>query len=100
MAQCGYGHEHRNEQERRFCFVMNRASGSRWVGGPRKWRYGWLHLPTGKTGVSETFADFDDRQFISALSWWNQSNEWRYWPLSDNEGILPQHMCANVDPRS
>lgn len=47
-----------------------------------KFRYHWLHIPSGETGVKE--AEFLDRNdFLRNLDAWNASSPtWKYWSAS------------------
>lgn len=46
-----------------------------------KLSYHWLHIPTGKTGVStQRFTDRGD--FLRKLANWNRDPRWKYWEVS------------------
>lgn len=66
----------------------------------QKWTYHWLHIPTGASMISETLSEMSASEFLSALAWWNMGNDWRYWPVAIQPGIIAQHLCRNVRPWS
>ena len=41
--------------------------------------YHWLHIPTGKTGISEWFGTRSREAALEQLNQWNQSPDWKYW---------------------
>ena len=44
-----------------------------------KFTYNWLHLPTGKEGTSSRQSFMNRREFLEALSEWNNDPRWKYW---------------------
>jgi len=66
----------------------------------RKWRYCWLHIPTGNTGQAFT-TEMTPHEFLSLLAWWNTDERWIYWPdLSSNlQGIIPRATLAELETK-
>ncbi len=45
----------------------------------RKYKYYWLHMPTGKTGES-TQEFLNDLELLRNVNDWNRAgNQWKYW---------------------
>ncbi len=44
-----------------------------------EFKYFWLHLLTGKKGVSSHQHFTNRREFLEAMSNWNNDQRWKYW---------------------
>jgi len=51
----------------------------------KRWKYKWLHLPTGKIGEEVTADDLSRLMFLEKLSSWNQDSRWKYWEYGNFE---------------
>lgn len=47
-----------------------------------RFHYHWLHLESGKTGVS-TQQFMDTKSFLTNLNHWNMDPRWKYWATPD-----------------
>lgn len=46
--------------------------------------------------IDETLRPMTAQEFLSALAHWNHCDDWKYYPVLDQMGILSKHMCANI----